>query len=80
MAKRQFLWIMSDTTRFDMLSCYGGQDMHTPCLDEMAASGLRFERAYTTQPVCGPRALRCSRGSSRTPTEAGETPCPWART
>lgn len=54
MAKRQFLWIMSDTTRFDMLGCYGNPAMQTPCLDAMAAEGLRFERAYTTQPVCGP--------------------------
>jgi len=45
---------MTDTTRYDMLGCYGNPAMITPNLDRMAASGLRFERAYTTQPVCGP--------------------------
>lgn len=53
-AKRQFIWIMTDTTRYDMLGCYGNERMHTPHLDSMAAKGMRFERAYTTQPVCGP--------------------------
>ncbi|MEG0767296.1 MAG: sulfatase-like hydrolase/transferase, partial [Clostridia bacterium] len=52
--KKQFLWIMTDTTRFDMLGCYGNAQMHTPCLDAMAQDGMRFERVYTTQPVCGP--------------------------
>lgn len=52
--KRQFILIMTDTTRWDMLGCYGSRQMHTPRLDEMAARGLRFERAYSVQPVCGP--------------------------
>lgn len=45
--------IMTDTQRTDMLGCYGGP-VSTPCLDRMAATGIRFDRAYTTQPVCGP--------------------------
>jgi len=52
--KRQFVWIMTDTTRFDMLGCYGNPDMYTPNLDALAKEGLRFDRVYTTQPVCGP--------------------------
>jgi len=52
--KRQFVWIMTDTTRYDMLGCYGNPDMVTPHLDALADQGLRFDRAYTTQPVCGP--------------------------
>lgn len=52
--KRQFIFIMTDTTRWDMLGCYGNPQMRTPRLDDMAARGLRFDRAYTTQPVCGP--------------------------
>lgn len=54
MAKKQFVWIMTDTTGYNMVGCYGFPEMRTPCLDEMAAGGLRFERAYTCQPVCGP--------------------------
>ena len=51
---RKIIVIMTDTQRTDMLGCYGNPDMHTPCLDRMATEGMRFERAYTCQPVCGP--------------------------
>ncbi len=54
MKKRQVVFIMTDTTRFDMLGCYGNQDMKTPNLDALAAQGVRCTRAYTCQPVCGP--------------------------
>ncbi len=52
--KRQIVFLMTDTTRFDMLGCYGNSAMKTPNLDHLAAKGVRYERAYTTQPVCGP--------------------------
>ncbi len=52
--KKQLIWIMTDTTRFDMVGCYGFPGVHTPHLDAMAADGVRFERAYSAQPVCGP--------------------------
>lgn len=45
---------MTDTTRRDMLGCYGNKDMKTPNLDRLAQDGVRFDRAYSTQPVCGP--------------------------
>lgn len=45
---------MTDTTRKDMLGCYGNPRMHTPNLDRLAAEGIRYENAYTCQPVCGP--------------------------
>ncbi len=51
---RQIVVIMTDTQRWDMLGCYGNPDMRTPCLDRLAGEGMRFERAYTCQPVCGP--------------------------
>jgi uncharacterized sulfatase len=51
---RQIVFVMTDTQRTDMLGCYGHPDMHTPCLDRLAAGGVRFDRAYTCQPVCGP--------------------------
>ena len=52
--KKQFVWIMTDSTRYDMLGCYGNQDMCTPNLDALAKEGVRFDRVYTGQPVCGP--------------------------
>lgn len=55
MSKKQVILIMTDTQRKDMLSCYNTElDMNTPFLDSIANSGLRFDRAYCAQPVCGP--------------------------
>ncbi|MDD4574345.1 MAG: sulfatase-like hydrolase/transferase, partial [Sphaerochaeta sp.] len=51
---RQVVFIMTDTTRKDMLGCYGNEKMKTPHLDKMAEAGIRYNQAYTTQPVCGP--------------------------
>ena len=52
--KKQVILLMTDTTRKDMLGCYGNSDMYTPNLDRLAAGGIRYENAYTCQPVCGP--------------------------
>ena len=51
---RQVVMLMTDTTRWDMLNCYRNTGLKTPNLDRLAAQGVRFERAYTCQPVCGP--------------------------
>ncbi len=51
---RRIVVVMTDTQRPDMLGCYGNPAMHTPSLDRLAAQGIRFDRAYTCQPVCGP--------------------------
>ncbi|GCF94178.1 hypothetical protein NRIC_20690 [Enterococcus florum] len=50
---KQLIFIMTDTTRKDMLGCYN-PDMHTPNLDALAEEGLKFENTYSCQPVCGP--------------------------
>ncbi len=52
--KKQVIFIMTDTTCKEMLGCYGNRRMHTPNLDALAAEGIRYENAYTCQPVCGP--------------------------
>lgn len=48
------VFVFSDQQRWDTLGCYGQQLDITPNLDQMAAEGVRFEHAYTCQPVCGP--------------------------
>lgn len=52
--KRRVILIMTDTTRKDMLGCYGDERMKTPNLDRLASQGIKYENAYTCQPVCGP--------------------------
>ncbi len=52
--KKRIVLIMTDTTRKDMIGCYGNSDMITPNLDKLAQEGIRYNNAYTCQPVCGP--------------------------
>ena len=52
--KKRVILIMTDTTRKDMLGCYGNPEMRTPNLDRLARQGIKYENAYTCQPVCGP--------------------------
>ena len=54
MKPRQIVFIMTDTTRWDMLGCYGYPDMKTPEIDRLATEGVLYEKAYSCQPVCGP--------------------------
>ncbi len=42
------LVITLDTTRPDRISCYGGQPGLTPAIDDIAAQGVRFDRAIST--------------------------------
>lgn len=48
------LFFFSDQQRWDTVGCYGQRRAVTPNLDRMAGEGVRFERAFTVQPVCGP--------------------------
>lgn len=48
------LFIFSDQQRWDSVGCYGQSLPTTPHLDEMAAEGVRFEHAFTPQPLCTP--------------------------
>jgi len=48
------VFFFSDQQRWDTAGCYGQELDVTPNLDQMAAEGVRFENAFTCQPVCGP--------------------------
>lgn len=52
--KKQVVFIMTDTTRHDMVGAYGYPDMKTPNIDALAQDGVLYEKAYSCQPVCGP--------------------------
>ena len=46
--------ITMDTTRADALGCYGRSPAVTPNIDDLAAKGIVFERAYTVAPLTLP--------------------------
>ena len=56
------LFIMTDQQSARMLSCTGNQWLKTPALDRLAASGVRFERAYASNPVCVPSRFSLQTG------------------
>lgn len=62
------VFIFSDQQRPDTMGCYGQALPVTPCLDALAANGVRFERAFTCQPVCGPARAALQTGKYATQT------------
>ncbi len=63
------VFIFSDQQRWDTLGCYGNELDLTPNLDQMAQEGVRFDQAFTAQPVCGP--ARCCLQTGLYPTSVG---------
>ncbi len=55
--QKNILFIMCDQLRFDYLSCYGHEHLHTPNVDALAAKGIRFNNAYAQSPICGPSRM-----------------------
>jgi arylsulfatase A-like enzyme len=68
--KPNVLFVFSDQQRWDTCGCYGQPLDITPNLDRMAREGVRFENAFTPQPVCGP-----ARACLQTGKYATETGC-----
>jgi arylsulfatase len=54
MQRPNLLFIYTDQQRWDALGCAGNSDIHTPNLDKLAASGIRFSHAFANHPVCQP--------------------------
>jgi arylsulfatase A-like enzyme len=52
------IYILADDLGYGDLGCYGQELIQTPCLDRMAAEGLRFTQHYSGSTVCAP--TRCS--------------------
>lgn len=57
--------ICVDEWRGDALSCAGHPHVQTPHLDELAARGTRFDRAYSSTPTCVPARVALFTGQSQ---------------
>ena len=52
--KPNILLITTDQQHFRLMSCAGDPYVKTPNLDRLAADGVRFDLAYSPNPVCVP--------------------------
>ncbi len=53
-SRPNILFIMTDDHGYQALSCYGSNRNTTPNLDRIAKEGMRFDRAFVTNSLCGP--------------------------
>lgn len=60
-AKPNVVFILADDLGYECLGAYGGTSYPTPNLDRLAASGMRFDRAYA-QPLCTPTRAQLMTG------------------
>ncbi|WP_395748142.1 sulfatase [Prosthecobacter sp.] len=48
------VFILTDNQGAWTLGCYGNPDIRTPHIDQLAAEGIRFTHALSSNPVCSP--------------------------
>lgn len=76
--KPNIILIVADDVGWDDLHCYGNPVIHTPNIDRLAETGLRFTHAFLTASSCSPS--RCSIITGRYPHNTGaaelHTPLP----
>ena len=63
------VFYFTDQQRWDTCGCFGQPLPITPNLDKLAAEGVKFDNAFSPQPVCGP--CRALFQTGRYPTETG---------
>lgn len=55
--KPNIIWIFSDDHSYQTIGAYGGRLQHlnmTPNIDRLASQGMRFDRCYVSNSICGP--------------------------
>ena len=60
--KPNIIYIFVDQLSASMMSCAGNKWLKTPAMDYIAENGIRFTRAYTTNPVCSPSRVSLMTG------------------
>lgn len=63
------IFYFTDQQRWDTCGCFGQPLDVTPNLDRLAREGVKFDNAFSPQPVCGP--CRALFQTGRWPTETG---------
>jgi arylsulfatase A-like enzyme len=63
------LLLLTDQQTMRAMSVYGNHYLHTPYMDSLARTGVRFSISYCAAPVCGP--ARSSLITGRMPHETG---------
>ena len=53
-AKPNILFIFTDDHAYQSISAYGSKINQTPNIDRIAKQGMRFDRCYVTNSICGP--------------------------
>jgi arylsulfatase A-like enzyme len=48
------IFIMTDDHAYQAISAYGSQLIKTPNIDRLAATGMRFDRAFVSNSICAP--------------------------
>jgi arylsulfatase A len=75
------IFILSDDQGIGDVGIYGNEDIETPSLDRLAASGVRFDRFYANASVCSPSRAAVLTG--QVPQHAGVPgnvpPPPWGQ-
>ena len=51
---RKILFVTTDQQRYDALGCNGNTVARTPVIDQLAAEGIVYRRAYNQNAVCMP--------------------------
>ncbi|MHC4916378.1 MAG: sulfatase-like hydrolase/transferase, partial [Planctomycetota bacterium] len=60
---KNVLFITADQFRADCLSCAGADWLETPNYDRLAAGGVRFSRAFASNPICVPARATMTTGN-----------------
>lgn len=63
------IFILADDQGYWAMGCAGNSEIHTPNLDRLAKTGIRFENFFCASPVCSP--ARASILTGRIPSQHG---------